>query len=260
MSTASASAGIVAARARRTCPGRLVVRLIIGRSPYVATRRRATRRWSRVRAVRMGEGAVRCGPVRSRGRRAAARVATAPPGRAATGSADPEAGDELREGRVRPVAIREDGAPVRRPRHGRPGNRRERVVPGEAQLVGPVELVRDEVDELEGLEGEEAVGNAGGDRDRGVAREPREPRRWDDPRCPPRAAATSTSATSARPSVTIQWSSWRRWRCRPRRTPGDDVERFACVKAGSGRPARRGSSAPNALARQSSRKLPRRSP
>ena len=185
MSTASARAGMVAARARRPCPGRLAVRLIIGASRYVATRRRTTRRWSRVRVVRMGEGrsgAVRCGGLAPAGVRQP-RPATA------TGSADPETGDELREGWVRPVAIREDRAPVRRPGHGRPGDRRERVVPGEAQLVGPVELVRDEVDELEGLEGQEAVGNAGRDRDRGVAGEPRGPRRWGGPRCPPRAAA-----------------------------------------------------------------------
>src|SRR5262245_8579075 len=74
-----------------------------------------------------------------------------------------EAGHELREGRVRAVAVRQDRPAVgrgvdRRPRHANGG-----VVPGEAQLVGPVELVGHEVQELERFEGEEAVGDTGRD-------------------------------------------------------------------------------------------------
>ena len=81
-----------------------------------------------------------------------------------------EALDELAETRVREVAVREDRPPVGSPGDDRPGDGRHRVVPGEAELVAPVVLVRDEVDELQRLEGEEAVGDAGRDRHGRVGR------------------------------------------------------------------------------------------
>ena len=65
------------------------------------------------------------------------------------------------------------GSAARRasPATGGHGTADRRVVPGEAELVAAVELVRHEVDELERLEGEEAVGDPGRDDDPVVGRQ-----------------------------------------------------------------------------------------
>jgi len=76
-----------------------------------------------------------------------------------------EAGDQLGEVRVRAVAIGQDGQPVGGRRDGRPGDANRGIVPGEAELVGTVELVGHEIDELERLEGEEPVGDPDRDDD-----------------------------------------------------------------------------------------------
>ena len=113
----------------------------------------------------------------------------------------------------------------------RPPDRR--VVPGEAELVRPVVLVGDEVDELERLEREEAVGDAGRDLDP-VGRRARGSRR---PALPPgrRAAAGRRRARRTRGrSPTTHRSSWRRWRCSPRRTPAAEVDRLAWTKPAAG--------------------------
>jgi hypothetical protein len=82
-----------------------------------------------------------------------------------------EARHELGERRVRLVTLGQDRAAVRRrvdrgPRHADRG-----VVPGEAELVGTVVLVRHEVEHLERLEREEPVRDAGRDHDPVVRRQ-----------------------------------------------------------------------------------------
>ena len=72
---------------------------------------------------------------------------------------------QLGQRRVRGVTLRRDRASVGGRRERRPGHADGRIVPGEAELVRAVVLVGDEVDELERLEGEEAVGDAGRDVD-----------------------------------------------------------------------------------------------
>ena len=66
----------------------------------------------------------------------------------------------VRSGRGR----RGSGGRPASPRATGQGTADRRVVPGEAELVGAVVLVGDEVEQLERLEGEEAVGDAGRDR------------------------------------------------------------------------------------------------
>jgi hypothetical protein len=123
--------------------------------------------WSRADdpSVRAGWGGSRTGGLRC-GRGEALRGA-----RRRQRPVSREAGDQLRERGVRAIAIGEDRAAVRASRRSPATGRRRGVVPGEAQLVGPVELVRDEVEQLQRLEREEAVGDAGRDHDPVVGRE-----------------------------------------------------------------------------------------
>ncbi len=58
---------------------------------------------------------------------------------------------------IRAVAVRQDGLPVRGRGRQRPRDRGESIVPGEAVLVGAVVFGGHEVDELDGLEGQEPV-------------------------------------------------------------------------------------------------------
>src|SRR6185503_16586480 len=103
-------------------------------------------------AVECAEGCVTA-RASSRGRLGRAPELARPPSGPPAPDSVAEAGDQVGEVRVGAVALGQDwptfrGRPDARPRHAD-----GRIVPGEAQLVGPVELVRHEIDELERLEG-----------------------------------------------------------------------------------------------------------
>ena len=72
---------------------------------------------------------------------------------------------EFGERRVRRVTLGQDRASVGGPRERRPVDRDGRIVPGEAELVGAVVLVGDQVDQLERVERQEPVGDPGRDDD-----------------------------------------------------------------------------------------------
>ena len=133
-----------------------------------------------------------------------------------------------------------------------------RVVPGKAELVAAVELGGHEVDQLERLESQEAVGHPGRDR-RPTRRPPSSRVSTTAGPSPVAAGRTSTSATNARPGPRSSGraggggSAGRAGR-RPRRSTG--------WPGRSGRqlpPVQRGSRSKSAVARHSSRNEPRTS-
>src|SRR5205809_5682164 len=76
-----------------------------------------------------------------------------------------EARHEVAKGRIRAVAVRQDRTTIGGLVDRRPRDAGGRVVPGEPELVAAVVLVRHQVDELQRVEGEEAVGDTDGDDD-----------------------------------------------------------------------------------------------
>src|SRR5664280_1123175 len=81
-------------------------------------------------------------------------------------SARSKALDQRQQGGVGAIAVGQNRSAVGRPIDVGPGHTHGGVVPGEAELVAAVVLIGHEVEELQRLEGKEAMSNAGGDRDR----------------------------------------------------------------------------------------------
>lgn len=139
--------------------------------------------------------------------------------------ARPQAFDQLeKRPLLRPVALGQNRLASGRDDDRGRGDRDLRIVRCEGKLVRAALFVRHEVEQLEWLESEEAMGDA--DRERDGLKRPERASLDGHPGAGQRRRKVDQGDERATRENDPSLSSWRRWQRRPRRTPAAEVDRL----------------------------------